>query len=148
ALRRIDHDYTDEKLRKGLARLSQKSVEEVHANIGRGELAVKDVIRAILPDAELGSDPVPRKRKRKERAKGEEGWFNLAKVLNLKFRWPGSGTEAKQPQLPIRGLKNDLPVKFEEGGAVPGDRIVGVLCDGEGIRIFQIHSPKLKEFEH
>src|SRR5262249_24856442 len=79
ALRRIDHDYTDEKLRKGLARLSQKSVEEVHANIGRGELAVKDVIRAILPDAELGSDPVPRKRKRKERAQGEEGWFNLAK---------------------------------------------------------------------
>ena len=70
-------------------------------------------------------------------------------MLNLKFRWPGSGAEAKQTQvLPIRGLRNDLPVKFEEGGAVPGDRIVGVLSDGEGIRIFQIHSPRLKEFEH
>ena len=41
-----------------------------------------------------------------------------------------------------------MPVKFEEGGAVPGDRIVGVLTTGEGIRIFQIHSPKLKDFEH
>jgi GTP pyrophosphokinase len=39
-------------------------------------------------------------------------------------------------------------VQFEEGGAVPGDRIVGVMSDGEGIRIFQIHSPKLKEYEH
>ena len=44
--------------------------------------------------------------------------------------------------LPIRGVKNDVPVTFEEGGAVPGDRIVGVLSDGEGIRIFQIHSPR------
>jgi len=50
--------------------------------------------------------------------------------------------------LPIRGLRNDVPVQFEEGGAVPGDRIVGVLSDGGGIRIFQIHSPKLKDFEH
>ena len=57
--------------------------------------------------------------------------------------------EAKQAQVvPIRGLRNDVPVKFEEGGAVPGDRIVGVLDGKEGIRIFQIHSPKLKDYEH
>jgi guanosine-3',5'-bis(diphosphate) 3'-pyrophosphohydrolase len=31
---------------------------------------------------------------------------------------------------------------------VPGDRIVGVLSEGEGIRIFQIHSPRLKDYEH
>ena len=37
---------------------------------------------------------------------------------------------------------------FEPGGAVPGDRIVGVLIPNEGIRIFQIHSPRLREFEH
>jgi GTP pyrophosphokinase len=41
-----------------------------------------------------------------------------------------------------------MPVLFEEGGAVPGDRIVGVLTPGEGIRIFQIHSPRLKSYEH
>jgi guanosine-3',5'-bis(diphosphate) 3'-pyrophosphohydrolase len=44
-------------------------------------------------------------------------------------------------------VRNDVPVSFEEGGAVPGDRIVGVLTEGEGIRIFQIHSPRLKEYE-
>ena len=156
AFRRIGQEYSDEKLKKGgLARLTQKSVEDVHAGVGRGELPVNDVIRAIVPEAELAKEPriAPRKRRRRERGQGEEGWFNVAKVIGLKFRWPGSGSsgdaEAKQSQvLPIRGLRNDVPVKFEEGGAVPGDRIVGVLTEGEGIRIFQIHSPKLKEFEH
>ena len=130
---------------EGLGRLTQKSVEEVHAAVGRGELPVKDVIRAIVPDAELVERAARRASAGAASAPGEEGWFNLAKVIGLKFRWPGSGGggEGKQDQvLPIRGLRNDVPVKFEEGGAVPGDRIVGVLSDGEGIRIFQIHSPQ------
>ncbi|HRD78671.1 MAG TPA: DUF5913 domain-containing protein, partial [Hyphomicrobiaceae bacterium] len=50
--------------------------------------------------------------------------------------------------LPIRGLNNDVPVVFEPGGAVPGDRIVGVMIPGKGIRVFQIHSPRLSEFEN
>jgi len=155
AFRRVGQEYSDEKLKKGLVRLTQKSVEEVHATVGRGELPVKDVIRAVVPEAELAKETVaPRKLRRRERGQSEEGWFNLAKVIGLKFRWPGTsggsgGAEAKQVQgLPIRGLRNDVPVQFEEGGAVPGDRIVGVLTDGGGIGIFQIHSPKLKEFEH
>jgi GTP pyrophosphokinase len=150
AFRRIGQDYTDEMLKKGLSRLSQKSIEEVHATVGRGELPVKDVIRAVVPEAELNEQAAkPRKLSRRERGQGEEGWFNLAKVMGLKFRWPGSSAaDAKRMQmLPIRGQRSDLPVQFEEGGAVPGDRIVGVLSEG-GIRIFQIHSPKLKEYEH
>ena len=57
---------------------------------------------------------------------------------------------AAQPgqTVPLRGLRNDLPVAFEPGGAVPGDRVVGVLMPGEGIRIFQIHSPRLEAFQH
>src|SRR4029078_13620338 len=35
--RRIGQDYSDDKLKKGLPRLTQKSVEEVHAGVGRGE---------------------------------------------------------------------------------------------------------------
>ena len=33
------------------------------------------------------------------------------------------------------------------GGAVPGDRIVGIMTPGEGITIYPIHSPALKDFE-
>jgi GTP pyrophosphokinase len=67
--------------------------------------------------------------------------------MSLKFR---GDTEAKGSSsgLAIRGVKDDLPVTFEPGGAVPGDRIVGVMIPGEGIRIFQIHSPRLREYEH
>src|SRR6185436_12700749 len=153
AFRRIEQDYSDDKLKKGLTRLTQKSIDEVHAAVGRGELPVSDVIRAVVPEGELAEQTAkPRKPTRRARGQGEEGWFNLAKVIGLKFRWPGSvagAEEAKQAQVvPIRGLRNDVPVKFEEGGAVPGDRIVGVLDGKEGIRIFQIHSPKLKDYEH
>ncbi len=56
AFRRVGQDYSDEKLKKGLPRLSQKSVEEVHVTVGRGELPVKDVIHAVVPEAELAEE--------------------------------------------------------------------------------------------
>jgi (p)ppGpp synthase/HD superfamily hydrolase len=52
------------------------------------------------------------------------------------------------PAIPIRGINGDLPVSFApDGGAVPGDRIVGILTPGEGITIYPIHSAALSEFE-
>ena len=54
----------------------------------------------------------------------------------------------KGSAIPIRGINSDLPVRFApNGGAVPGDRIVGILAPGEGITIYPIQSPLLKEFE-
>jgi GTP pyrophosphokinase len=35
-----------------------------------------------------------------------------------------------------------------EGGAVPGDRIVGILTPGEGITIYPIQSPALAAFDN
>jgi GTP pyrophosphokinase len=50
--------------------------------------------------------------------------------------------------IPIRGLNGDLPVRFApNGGAVPGDRIVGILTPGEGITIYPIQSPALTAFD-
>jgi GTP pyrophosphokinase len=152
AFRRAGQDYSDDKVKKGLHRLTQKSLEEVFAAVGRGELPATDVLRAAVPDADVSKHLTGRRRAdHLARTQSEDGWFNIAKVIGLKFRWPGSGSKDRQVQhqaLPIRGLRNDVPVSFEEGGAVPGDRIVGVLTEGEGIRIFQIHSPKLKDYEH
>lgn len=153
AFAKIGHDYTDDRLRKVLARLSHKTVEDVHAAIGRSELPLGDVVRSVIPEVALDpTQPLNRPRARPERVHSEEGWFNLSKVIGLKFRWLGAAGKDEQGQpetgIPLRGLKNDVPVTFEPGGAVPGDRIVGVLTPGEGIRIFQIHSPRLKEFEH
>jgi GTP pyrophosphokinase len=115
-------------------------------------LPVNDVIRAVVPDADTSKLEVSSRHPHRRRKQSEDGWFNIARGIGLKFRWPGSnsakGKEELNQVLPIRGVRGDLPVKFEDGGALPGDRIVGVLTEGEGIRIFQIHSPKLKDYEH
>jgi guanosine-3',5'-bis(diphosphate) 3'-pyrophosphohydrolase len=60
-------------------------------------------------------------------------------------RWRGTLHRAASP---IGGVNSDLPVQFApNGGAVPGDRIVGIVTPGEGITIYPIQSPALKDFE-
>ncbi len=164
-------EYSDERVKRVASRLAQKTLEDVLAAVGRGELPANDVVRAISPEAAAKLEGTTgtghRPKNRHDHAQGQEGWFNLAKVMNLKFRMPGGGaTQESSGQkaanggatldglatrgvlgVPIRGTRSDLPVRFEDGGAVPGDRIVGVLVPGEGIRVHQIHSPKLEEFE-
>jgi GTP pyrophosphokinase len=173
ALAKVGQDYNDDRLRKALPRLAMRSVDDALSAIGRSELSLADAVRAIAPDAlaEAAKAP-PQSRKSPERPASDDGWFNLGKVIGLKFRWPGkdtgdtsdaapagpataagapaaaNGAVKSEPVVPIRGIRNDVPVSFEPGGAVPGDRIVGVLLPGEGIRIFQIHSPRLKDHEH
>jgi (p)ppGpp synthase/HD superfamily hydrolase len=80
----------------------------------------------------------------------DEGWFGLGKVMGLKFRWPGSSGRSRPAgasSIPIRGLQGDLPVSFADNGAVPGDRIVGILNPGQGITIYPIHARALKAFD-
>jgi GTP diphosphokinase / guanosine-3',5'-bis(diphosphate) 3'-diphosphatase len=142
---RQDKTFSDEDVSHALPRLSQKTVEDVIAAVGRGELASADVLRAVWP----GEAPVTPKRRRKVK-RTDEGWFGLGKVMGLKFRWPGSSGRSPKPgasSIPIRGLRGDLPVRFAEEGAVPGDRIVGILNPGQGITIYPIHAEALKAFD-
>jgi (p)ppGpp synthase/HD superfamily hydrolase len=132
--------YSDEKLTGALPRLARSSIEEVMAAVGRSELKASDVARAMYPDykeeraAALALKP----------KKVESGWFGLKRLKSVKFKVP----EESQSAIPIRGINGDLPVRFApNGGAVPGDRIVGILNPGEGITIFPIQSPALSEFE-
>ena len=145
AFARHDKTFEEEILNSALARLSQKTTEDVLAAVGRGELASVDVVRAVFP--EEAQPEAPKRRRKVKRA--EEGWFGLGKVMGLKFRWPGSSKERPvgPSGIPIRGLQGDLPVNFAEGGAVPGDRIVGILTPGQGITIYPIHANALKAFD-
>ena len=131
--------YADEKLKGALSRLARASVEEVMAAVGRSELKASDVARAMYPDyKEERAAAMAVKRK------SESGWFGLKKLTSVKFRVP----DAQGPAIPIRGIQGDLPVSFApEGGAVPGDRIVGIVTPGEGITIYPIQSPSLSAFE-
>ena len=141
--------FSEDAIAQALARLSQKTTEDVIAAVGRGELASADVIKAAWPEDTPSETP---KRRRKVK-RAEEGWFGLGKVMGLKFRWPGSSSSPEKSRpvgpnsIPIRGLRGDLPVSFAENGAVPGDRIVGILNPGQGITIYPIHAEALKAFD-
>ncbi|HEV3241855.1 MAG TPA: bifunctional (p)ppGpp synthetase/guanosine-3',5'-bis(diphosphate) 3'-pyrophosphohydrolase [Methyloceanibacter sp.] len=146
AFNRRGKAFSEEAISQALTRLSQKTTEDIIAAVGRGELSSADVIRAAWPE---DTGEAPKRRRKVKRA--EEGWFGLGKVMGLKFRWPGSSNSERSrssgASLPIRGLRGDLPVSFAEDGAVPGDRIVGILTPGQGITIYPIHAEALKAFD-
>jgi guanosine-3',5'-bis(diphosphate) 3'-pyrophosphohydrolase len=124
-------EFADDKLKGALPRLARSSIEDVMAAVGRGEIKASDVARAMYPDY---------KEERLARYGAKKG---LAAKLKEKVA-PARGPSA----IPIRGINSDLPVKFApNGGAVPGDRIVGIVTPGEGITIYPIQSPALKDFE-
>ncbi len=136
-------DYSDDKIKVILPKLALKTVEDALAAVSRNESTLEETLKLLLPSGAAATAYQPKRRF--GRAKGQEGWFNIQKVMSLKFRSSGNETNSV---LSARGHDEQLPVLFEPGGAVPGDRIVGVLSPGVGIRIFQIHSPRLKDYEH
>jgi RelA/SpoT family (p)ppGpp synthetase len=133
--------YSDEKLQGALPRLARASVEDVLSAVGRGELRAADVARAMYPDYKEERAAALAQLPKQE----STGWFGLNWAKSVKVKVPTAGGEGAA--IPIRGSNSDLPVRFAPNGAVPGDRIVGILTPGEGITIYPIQSPALKEFE-
>jgi guanosine-3',5'-bis(diphosphate) 3'-pyrophosphohydrolase len=129
-------EYADDKLKGALPRLARASIDDVMAAVGRGEIKASDVARAMYPDYK--EERVVRYGAKKAPAPAAAG---AAK--------PPTDTVQRAPSaIPIRGINSGLPVKFApNGGAVPGDRIVGIVTPGEGITIYPIQSPALKDFE-
>jgi RelA/SpoT family (p)ppGpp synthetase len=132
-------EYSDEKLQGALPRLARASIDDVMSAVGRSEMKAADVARAMYPDyKDERVTPVA--------PKSESGWFGLKFGRALKFKVPAEGESGAA--IPIRGINTDLPVHFApKGGAVPGDRIVGIMTPGEGITIYPIQSEALKQFE-
>src|SRR5438874_8864127 len=127
-------EYADDKLRGALTRLARGSVDDVMAAVGRGEMKASDVARAMYPDY-------------KEERVARYGPAKKSLAVNLKLKSPPDPSRCPSA-IPVRGINSDLPVKFApNGGAVPGDRFVGIVSPGEGITIYPIQSPARKDFE-
>jgi len=139
--------YSDDSAKAALPRLAQHNVEDMMAAVGRGEIPAVNVLKAVYPDH---SD----ERLKGRKVRSEEGWFGLTRGSGMKFRVPGLSRKSSGERpakadaaIPIRGLHDEMAVRFADGGAVPGDRIVGIMTPGEGITIYPIHSAALKEFD-
>src|SRR5918993_4425992 len=138
AFERAGKSLNPDKLRAALPRLARHTVDDVMAAVGRGEMFSGDVVKAVYPEY---------KDDRRPAAAGANGagWIS-AKDPNVKVKLPNGEDESA---IPIRGLSADLPVRFApNGGAVPGDRIVGILTPGEGVTIYPIQSPALAAFDN
>ncbi|UGV27083.1 bifunctional (p)ppGpp synthetase/guanosine-3',5'-bis(diphosphate) 3'-pyrophosphohydrolase [Rhodopseudomonas boonkerdii] len=126
-------EYGDDQLKGALPRLARASIDEVMASVGRGELRAADVARAMYPDYKeerVGGRYAANKKSTADKVRSGEGASKFLSVIS------------------IGGVNSDLPVRFApNGGAVPGDRIVGIVTPGEGITIYPIQSPALREFE-
>ena len=146
--KRAGKNFTHDQLEAVLGKLARQNVDDAIVAVGRGELPADDVMKAVFPDYQ-------KERGTKTVSVGGEGWFNMSGVANLMFRIPGRRREkyaeaAKQltDAIPIRGTSDDLPVKLDPGcGAVPGDRIVGILSPGQGITVYPIQAEALRDFE-
>ncbi|GJM02480.1 MAG: GTP pyrophosphokinase [Rhodomicrobium sp.] len=149
AFQRAGKVYSRAKMDGALPRFTQETVDEVIVAVGRGELPSNDVVCAVFPD--ISSEAMTRRKNgRGGRLTGpEEGWINFAKVVGLKFRLLPQSQQEPDPliSLPVRGQKDGVAVDYSVGGALPGDRIVGIIMPGEGINIYPIQSPLLEDFD-
>ncbi|WOC15171.1 RelA/SpoT family protein [Pseudochrobactrum sp. MP213Fo] len=154
AFERVAKPFSKELLKPAMSRLARKDIEDVYAAVGRGELSSADVLKAVYPDYQdtRVTPASPAKT-------GEKGWFNIQNAAGMIFKVPEGGSQADKKAaaemaapasshaLPIRGANSDLPVRFAPEGAVPGDRIVGILQPGIGITIYPIQSSALTAYD-
>ena len=130
--------WSEQALAPHLQKLGFSETEEMLAAIGRGSLSGETVLKTLHPDHRGGRIVTTRL--------SEEGWLpSMNPNLKLRFSEP-AGMNGAGYGPPTPGA--DLPIRFApEGGALPGDRIVGVMTPGEGITIYPIHSPRLGELD-
>lgn len=147
---RAGKPFSREGLKPVLHRLAQKDVEDAIAAVGRGEVSSLDVLRAVYPDYQDERVTV--------KMTGDDGWFNMRSASGMVFKIPGKSRSVLEDDgaaevmegpdpLPIRGLSDNVEVHFGAAGAVPGDRIVGIMEKGKGITIYPIQSPALQRFD-
>jgi len=140
AFERAGKAYSQEKITAALPRLARHSAEDVMAAVGRGEMFSGDVVKAVYPDFQD-------ERRSSGTTLNVAGTQAASDEPAVKIQIP-QGPEDEYA-VPIRGLGSDLPIRFApEGGAVPGDRIVGIITPGEGITIYPIQSSALAAFDN
>ncbi len=123
-LERFGKKLVDKELEAAILRLGHKNAEDALAAVGRGELAAADVLKAMGFD----SEPVKVKSLRK-----------------LFSRTPKAEIPAA---IPVRGVSGHIALKISlDTGAVPGERIAGIITPGEGITIYPIFAKGLQQFE-
>ena len=125
-LAKHERKFVDKEVAAAIPRLGHKNLEDSLAAVGRGELAGVDVLRAMGISVEAGE--LRESRRKRSTSKSQAG---------------------DQHSLPVRGINRTTALKiYAHTGAVPGERIVGIVTPGEGITIYPIFAKALEQFDN
>ncbi|MFM8748173.1 MAG: RelA/SpoT family protein [Aestuariivirga sp.] len=123
-LAKLGKTYVEKEVAAALPRLGHRNRDDALAAIGRGELSAIDLMKAMgvaIDDSKM-----------------------------KELRRPGPARKADLDlSVPVRGVARTTALKISpETGAVPGERIVGILVPGEGITIYPIFAKALEQFDN
>ena len=122
-LARQKRTFSDREAAAAVPRLGHKNLDDTLAAIGRGDLSAGDLLKALGLEVD---EKDLRMVRRKSVTKVEDSAFSV----------------------PVRGAAAGTALKiFKVTGAVPGERIVGIVTPGEGITIYPIFAAALEQFD-
>ncbi len=125
-LAKHERKFVEKEVAAAMPRLGHKHLDDALAGVGRGELSGHDVLRAMGLTVEENK---VRDFRRKSTAKKSEGGDDMS--------------------IPVRGVNRNAALRIApETGAVPGERIVGIITPGQGITIYPIFAKTLEQFDN
>ena len=121
----LGKSYAEKEVTTALPRLGHSNIEDALAAIGKGELSAIDVMTAMG----LAIDDT--------------------KMKELRRRAPARKNDDGELSIPVRGVSRTTALRISpETGAVPGERIVGIIMPGAGITIYPIFAKALEQFDN
>lgn len=125
-LARRSRPYVEKELVAAVPRLGLKSLDDALSAIGRGDVSGFDMMKAM--GLTVDDKEIREVRRRGGVLRAEAGPDKVA--------------------VPVRGLAHGTTVTIaRETGAVPGERIVGIMTPGKGVTIYPIFAKALEQFE-
>ena len=125
-LAKVGRTFSEKDVAAAIPRLGHKNLDDALAAVGRGELSGVDVLKAMgiaIDDSQL---------------------------KELRRKMPArKGEAAEEDSIPVRGVDGGTALAIaSETGAVPGERIVGIITPGAGITIYPIFAKALEKFDN
>ncbi len=124
------YEFTDKAVTNVVPQFRMEEADDLYAGIGQGNLAGRDVFKAIFP---AHKTPTAKKPTDAE-----------VEQQNIQARKPGGGSSKP---MPIKGLIPGMAVHYARCcHPLPGDRIVGIVTTGKGVTIHTIDCETLENF--
>jgi len=120
--------FTKKAIKQALKRLELSSDDEVYEALGRGELRPRRVLEAAFPGLDFDAEAEGMPKSKKKAPKKQRG-------------------NEKKP-IPIRGLTPGIAVHLGQCcHPIPGDRIVGIVEPGHGVKVHTIDCETLQRVQ-